>query len=118
MPHLSKKNRGNIFSMTLVLLFAFSAIALSYIKIIQVKSKENRLESSYEDRLSKVCQKPAVNALSVAISSLSEDQKISRDQAAIQLIETVRELEKIWEDYVIMEGINNLKSILKNKTVN
>ena len=83
-----------------------------------IKSKENRLESSYEDRLSKVCQKPAVNALSVAISSLAEEEKISRDQAAIQIIETVRELEKIWEDYVIMEGISNLKSILKNKTVN
>ena len=83
-----------------------------------IKSKESRLESSYEDRLSKTCQKPAMNALSVAISSLSESKKISRDQAAIQIIETVRELEKIWEDYVAMEGINNLKSILKNKTVN
>ena len=80
-----------------------------------IKSKENRLESSYEDRLSETCQKPAIKSLSVAISHLSETQKITRDQAAIQIIETVRDLEKIWEDYVIMEGINNLKTILKTK---
>ena len=80
-----------------------------------IKSKESRLESSYEDRLSETCQKPAIKSLSVAISHLSESQKITRDQAAIQIIETVRDLEKIWEDYVIMEGINNLKNILKTK---
>ena len=80
-----------------------------------IKSKEGRLESSYEDRLSETCQKPAIKSLSVAISHLSESQKITRDQAAIQIIETVRDLEKIWEDYVIMEGINNLKNILKTK---
>ena len=80
-----------------------------------IKSKESRLESSYEDRLSETCQKPAIKSLSVAISHLSESQKITRDQAAIQIIETVRDLEKIWEDYVIMEGINNLKNILKAK---
>ena len=68
-----------------------------------IKSKESRLESSYEDRLSETCQKPAIKALSVAISHLSESQKITRDQAAIQIVETVRDLEKIWEDYVIME---------------
>ncbi len=80
-----------------------------------IKSKESRLESSYEDRLSETCQKPAMKSLSVAISHLSESQKITRDQAAIQIIETVRDLEKIWDDYVIMEGINNLKNILKTK---
>ena len=80
-----------------------------------IKSKESRLESSYEDRLSETCQKPAIKSLSVAISHLSEAQKITRDQAAMQIIETVRDLEKIWEDYVIMEGINNLKNILKTK---
>ena len=80
-----------------------------------IKSKENRLESSYEDRLTDICKKPSIKALSLAISTLSNEQKISRDQAAIQLVETIRELEKIWEDYVMMEGINNLKSILKSK---
>ena len=55
-----------------------------------------------------------MKALSTAISELSDEQNISRDQAAVQLIETVKELEKIWDDYVMMEGISNLKSILKS----
>ena len=79
-----------------------------------IKSKESRLQSSYEDRLNETCGKPAIKAISTAISDLSESQKISRDQAAIQIVETVRELEKIWDDYVMMEGINNLKNILKS----
>ena len=81
-----------------------------------IKSKESRLQSSYEDRLNETCSKPAIKAISTAISNLSESQKISRDQAAIQIVETVRELEKIWDDYVMMEGINNLKNILKSST--
>ena len=79
-----------------------------------IKSKENSLESSYEDRLGEVCSVPAMKALSTAISELSDEQNISRDQAAVQLIETVKELERIWDDYVMMEGISNLKSILKS----
>jgi hypothetical protein len=81
-----------------------------------IKSKESRLQSSYEDRLNETCAKPAIKAISTAISDLSESQKISRDQAAIQIVETVRELEKIWDDYVMMEGINNLKNILKSSS--
>ncbi len=79
-----------------------------------IKSKENRLQSSYEERLGEVCSRPAMKALSMAISELSEEENLSRDQAAVQLIETVKELEKIWDDYVMMEGISNLKSILKS----
>jgi hypothetical protein len=78
-----------------------------------IKSKENSLESSYEDRLGEVCSRPSIKALSTAISELSDEQNISRDQAAVQLIETVKELERIWDDYVMMEGISNLKNILK-----
>jgi hypothetical protein len=81
-----------------------------------IKSKENALESSYEDRLGEVCSRPSMKALSTAISELSDEQNISRDQAAVQLIETVRELEKIWDDYVMMEGISNLKTILKGSS--
>lgn len=78
-----------------------------------IKSKEKNIDSSYEERLSTVCQKEAIKALSLAIQHLSETQKISYDQAAISVVETVRELDSIWNDYVMMEGINKLKSMLK-----
>ncbi len=78
-----------------------------------IKAKEKKIDTSYEDRLKEACSRPAIKALGAAVTQLSETQKISRDQAAIQLIESIKELETIWTDYVMMEGINNLKNILK-----
>jgi hypothetical protein len=78
-----------------------------------IKSKEKKINSSYEARLAEVCQSPVMSALLVAVNSLAEDQKISTDHAAVQIIDTVRELDSIWNDYVLMEGIGKLKSLLK-----
>ena len=78
-----------------------------------IKSKERKIDNSYEERLARVCQTPAVKAISGAIAQLAEAENISRDQAAIQLVETVRELDKIWSDYVMMEGIGRLKELLR-----
>lgn len=80
-----------------------------------IKSKEKKINSSYEERLSEICNTPAIQALSVAISHLAEKSGISRDQAAMQLVETVRELDTIWSDYVMMEGIGKLKELLGGK---
>ena len=78
-----------------------------------IKSKEKRINSFYEERLIAVCQHPAIKALELAISHLSSTQKISQDQAAIELIEAIRELDNIWDDYVKMEGLTKLKELLK-----
>ncbi len=81
-----------------------------------VKSKEKKIDNTFEERLNAVCQTPAVEALAVAINHLADSNKISRDQAASQIIETVKELDSIWTNYVQMEGISNLKSLLKGAT--
>lgn len=81
-----------------------------------VKTKEKKINLSYEERLSKVCQDPAIKALAIAVNHLSDEQKISRDQAAIQLVETLRDLDSIWNDYVMMEGLGKLKDLLKNNS--
>ena len=81
-----------------------------------IKSKENNINKSFEDRLAQTCERPAIKALSIAISSLSESQKISRDQAAMQIVETIRDLDSVWNDYVMMEGIGKLKEFLKTPT--
>ena len=78
-----------------------------------VKTKEKKIDSSYEERLSEVCKRPAISALSVAISKLSEQENISQDQAAMELIETIRDLDSIWNDYVLMEGLSKLKDLLR-----
>lgn len=81
-----------------------------------IKSKEKRINISYEERLSKACENPAIKAIDQAITQLSESQKVSRDQAAIQIIETVRELDGIWTDFLMMEGITKTKELLKNQS--
>jgi len=79
-----------------------------------IKSKEKKIDSSYEERLHEICNNPAIKSLSVAISHLSEAQRVSRDQAAIQIVDTIRTLDSIWNDYVLMEGMEKLKDLLKS----
>ena len=81
-----------------------------------IKTKEKRVQASYEERLTEVCKGPVMKALTVAIAQLSDQEKISRDMAAAQIVETVRELDNIWNDYIVMEGINKLKEVLKTNT--
>lgn len=78
-----------------------------------IKSKEKSIDSSYEERLSQICSGPEMKALGIAIKTLAEGQKISHDQAAIMLVEAIRNLDTIWSDYVMMEGIGKLKELLK-----
>lgn len=81
-----------------------------------IKSKEKKINHSYEERLVKLCQSPVVDQLNRTIAQLAENQKISKDQAALQIIEAIRELDSIWSDYVIMEGIDRLKGMLRTST--
>ena len=81
-----------------------------------IKIKENNINTSYEDRLAKVCDDPAIKYLSQAITDLSENEKISRDSAAIKITELIKDLDSIWSDYITMEGIDNLKNLLRNST--
>jgi hypothetical protein len=78
-----------------------------------IKSKEKKITHSYEERLMELCKSPAIEHLNKSILSLSEAEKISRDQAALQIIEAIRELDSIWSDYVTMEGIDRLKGMLR-----
>lgn len=79
-----------------------------------IKSKEKKINHSYEERLTRLSNSPAIDHLNKSIANLAESQKISRDQAALQIIEAIRELDGIWSDYVIMEGIDRLKSMLRS----
>jgi len=88
--------------------------AIQLLNTAVIKSKEKKINATYEDRLAKICNSPVMDALLVAIEHLSDDQKVSKDHAAVQMIETIRELDSIWNDYVLMEGIGKLKELLKN----
>lgn len=81
-----------------------------------IKSKEKGLDIGFEERLAETCNSPSIDALTIAIHQLAESENISFDQAAIQIVETVRDLDKIWNDYIMMEGLGKLKSLLKDRT--
>jgi hypothetical protein len=78
-----------------------------------IKSKERSIDDNYETRLAKINNSPAIEAINKSISLYAESQKISRDQAALDVISAVKELDAIWNDYVVMEGIDRLKDLLK-----
>ncbi len=82
-----------------------------------IKSKEKVIDKSYEDRLTRINNSPAIQAINKSISTYAESQKISRDHAAVEIIEALRELDSIWTDYVTMEGIDRLKGLLKGTQV-
>ena len=37
---------------------------------------------------------------------MSNREKISRGQAAVRIVETIRELDNVWSDYIAMEGMD------------
>ncbi|MFP5492078.1 MAG: hypothetical protein ACLGG0_11300 [Bacteriovoracia bacterium] len=82
-----------------------------------IKSKEKKISHSYEERLMKLSNSPVIEHLNKSIAQLAEAQKISKDQAALMVIESIRELDAIWSDYVTMEGIDRLKSLLRTTGV-
>ncbi|EPZ50549.1 hypothetical protein ABMA70_08745 [Halobacteriovorax sp. XZX-3] len=81
-----------------------------------IKGKEKKIDTTYEDRLNQACNSSAIAAISNAIQQLAETDRISYDQAAIKIVETIKELDQVWTDYVLMEGINNIKKMLKGNT--
>lgn len=77
-----------------------------------VKSKEQTIRSNFQERLQVVCQSKAIEAIGIAAKHLADAENISHDQAMGKLIETFRELDSIWSDYVMMEGLGRLKDML------
>lgn len=54
-------------------------------------------------------KKPAFKALLGAMSSLSNELGISPKEAADQMISTFRQLDNLWERYLIQEGLEQLR---------
>lgn len=79
-----------------------------------ITSKENKISASYEERLSQICQSKAIEAYGMAIKYLAESLEISRDNAAVMLVDTVRDLDRVWDDFIKMEGLSKLKESLRN----
>ena len=89
--------------------------AIQLLNTAIIKSREKLIDSTYEERLTELCVSPVMESINQAITHLAEQQKISREQSAIQIIDIIRKLDQVWEDYVMMEGIDKLKHLLNKK---
>lgn len=80
-----------------------------------IKTQKRGINHSYEERLREICQTPVFKALGKAVIHHSDTQKISRDQAAMDIIETISQLNSIWSEYITTEGIDRLKKNLNSE---
>ena len=78
-----------------------------------IKNKENEINTQYEIRLKEISESPAIEAINIAINHLAKKESMSRDQAAQEIIQAMKNLESVWSDYVMMEGIEHLKESLQ-----
>ena len=87
--------------------------AIQLLNTAIIKSKEKKIDTSFEQRLAQTCHSPEIAALGMAISHLADTEGISYDQAALRIIEALRRLDNAWNDYVLMEGFEKLKDALR-----
>lgn len=77
-----------------------------------LKCKEKDIDLQYEERMNEVSNSPAMSALGVAAKQFAEQQNVSYDQAMIEIFKAVKSLDSIWSDYLMMEGLGQLKKSL------
>lgn len=80
-----------------------------------VKRRERWIDPKFQERLTFFSKSPALESLQKAINHLSEQEKITKDQATVMLVELITELDQIWKDYITMEGIDQLKKQLSGQ---
>jgi len=91
--------------------------AIQLLNTAILKSKERKVDRSYDKRLGDACEGTEIEAFAVAVAYLSEKQKISRDQAAVNLVDTIKKLDSIWNDYVLLEGMQKIKEALNQDSI-
>lgn len=86
--------------------------AIQLLNTAILKTCQIKLETEIEEKLTKIADSPAVAALNMAITELSNKNKISKDQAAVEIVSTIKELDQLWTNYLLLEGSDRLKKQL------
>ena len=77
-----------------------------------IKSRELDLKTDLQERMSKIAESSEMEALDIAINEFAKKQKVTKEQAAIRFVSTLRELDSIWNQYLLIEGSDRLKENL------
>ena len=70
--------------------------------------------SNYSSKLSELVQGKAFQAILLAIRAYAEQTGVTEEQAAEEIVETFRNIDQVWNDYIFQEGLDKLKSNLSN----
>ncbi|MEW6058099.1 MAG: hypothetical protein AB1540_15950 [Bdellovibrionota bacterium] len=70
--------------------------------------------SNYSSKLNELVQGKAFQAILSAIRDYANATGVSEEQAAEEVVQTFREIDRIWDDYIFQEGLDKLKGHLSN----
>lgn len=77
-----------------------------------IKSRELDLKTDLQARMTKIAESDEMEAFDAAISEFAKKQKVTKEQAALKFVSTLRELDSIWNQYLLIEGSDRLKESL------
>lgn len=77
-----------------------------------LRSRCDHIDCNLEEKLKKISESPPLEAIFQAIETLSKKEKISKDRAALQIVSTIKDLDHLWTQYILLEGSDRLKNQL------
>lgn len=77
-----------------------------------IKSRELDLKTDLQARMTQIAESDEMEAFDAAISEFAKKQKVTKEQAALKFVTTLRELDSIWNQYLLIEGSDRLKESL------
>lgn len=70
--------------------------------------------SNYSSKLSDLVASKPFQAILLAIREYAAQTGLSEEQAAEEIVQTFREIDQIWNDYIFQEGLDKLKTHLSS----
>ena len=70
--------------------------------------------SNYSIKLSELVQGKPFQAILGAIREYAAQTGLSEEQAAEEVVQTFRDIDRVWDEYIFQEGLDKLKGHLSN----
>jgi signal transduction histidine kinase len=68
--------------------------------------------TNYSAQLNELVQTPAFQFILKAIREYAASTGVSEEQAAEQMVQTFRDIDRVWDAYIFQEGLDKLKGHL------
>lgn len=70
--------------------------------------------SNYSSKLNTLVQSKSFQAILTAIQEYAKASGLPEEQAAEEVVQTFREIDRVWDEYIFQEGLDKLKGHLSN----